>query len=849
MAKTNGTLASAIYIMLHLALGEPHRGHCGGTRDNSGCAEGALKGSWRIDDGWAGCVRKCFDCEQCRFIAFGNQGGDCSWYSFCKELTTTPADGLYGKIWHMTVHVRHRNATTLLKENHNAEHIIRRVESRLSSRLASIQYFSGTCGGNTAPMPAAEAEWQAACRSREFGTWVHAVADLASCTRLCASCSRCRWISFDPRGASCSWAEICDAHVGGDSKLLSVRVRGGSANITLALAGGASEVLYRLGHLGEGGTSTRFGNGRFVVKVALDPELGRREACVLRRLDGGGIVPRLVCAADDVLVMEHAGAALTVANIPHDYRLQMERILAFMASRGVAHNDLWKADPRQLTRTAVELLVDSGGRLRVVDFNVATVNGSYACVAGGRDKALLPHVMLWFTPAPDVGVLKVLDAIHMTNRTLEGYGFGARASPGICRAEQLDALLAENQTTKRRGRQARGVCKRGDERTPPRGRSTAAVGEFSLGPTSYDGRVERFLPTLVNPAPTLADVRACMEKCVDCPRCVYVSVSTSRRACLWSALEHCSFIDGRHSLQTVHHYERRKRLPPVALDDFVTVAVRGDDFSSSADPLSPSLPLPPPREHEDGVPQPSLIRGFFAYRRYSSQSTPGSDATKSRWTWRGNYQDSTTLLDLADKPGSGTTRAKERGRRHVNARLSLIQTHFGASLAGKGVLELGSNLGMNLLELRHLLSWGVGVDVNPLAINQANYLSNLLGMTRTIRFYSMDLNQEPLSVVSSFLPGGRANYVFMFSVNAYVTDFDALLDALQASVRPSALVVELNALGDDERAIERAHQKNLRSKYASVVEITNYTVCPDCHLNRARLFVCSDASPRRRARE
>ena len=167
-----------------------------------------------------------------------------------------------------------------------------------------------------------------------------------------------------------------------------------------------------------------------------------------------------------------------------------------------------------------------------------------------------------------------------------------------------------------------------------------------------------------------------------------------------------------------------------------------------------------------------LLAGFFAYRQYAGGSSPGNEAAKSKWAWRGHYQDSHTLLKLAEKPNAGTTKALQRGRRHVDERLSLIKSHL--NLKGKSVLELGSNLGMNLLELRGSLSWAVGCDVNALAVNQANYLASVLDVGKAFRFYTFNLNTEPASVLQTFLPGGRADVLFIFSVNAYVDNFAKL---------------------------------------------------------------------------
>ena len=176
----------------------------------------------------------------------------------------------------------------------------------------------------------------------------------------------------------------------------------------------------------------------------------------------------------------------------------------------------------------------------------------------------------------------------------------------------------------------------------------------------------------------------------------------------------------------------------------------------------------------------------------------------------------------------------------------------GVPLRGTRVLELGSNLGMNLIELRGELAWGIGVDVNPLAVNQANYLARLIGVEHDFRFFYFDINKEPNDMLATFLPNesprggaasgqpmrsaGDADVVFMFSVNAYIDDMNRLLDALQA-IAP-VLVIELNEKSDNVAAIERLRQRLLVPRFTSVIELTNYTACPDCHLNKGRLFAC-----------
>ena len=181
----------------------------------------------------------------------------------------------------------------------------------------------------------------------------------------------------------------------------------------------------------------------------------------------------------------------------------------------------------------------------------------------------------------------------------------------------------------------------------------------------------------------------------------------------------------------------------------------------------------------------SLLKGFFKYRGYASQTSPGAEAVASHWASRGNYQQSATLLELAAHPASGTTPAQQRGRRHVNSRLSLIEASI--SLESKSVFEVGSNLGMNMLELREQLRWGVGVDVNPLAVNQANMQARVLGAASRFSYYVYDLNVEPEAMLRSLLPGGAADVVFMFSVNAYLANFSSVVATLRSIANAPAV--------------------------------------------------------------
>ena len=95
------------------------------------------------------------------------------------------------------------------------------------------------------------------------------------------------------------------------------------------------------------------------------------------------------------------------------------------------------------------MLVDRTGRMSLVDFNTATINGSYACAEGIRPTPTRPMFANSFSPSADAHALAVLDAMHLANLTLQTYrsalaprGASRSAAPlrvrhGLCRREVM----------------------------------------------------------------------------------------------------------------------------------------------------------------------------------------------------------------------------------------------------------------------------------------------------------------------------------------------------------------------------------------------------------------------------
>ena len=332
-------------------------------------------------------------------------------------------------------------------------------------------------------------------------------------------------------------------------------------SIKLMLPDGSVEELKASTRSFRGRSSTRFSNERHVLKLAPDAHMVRREACTLRLLQGTGVVPKLRCANGHVLVTERVGTPLSEVNLPSDYREQLLRILQMMSAHGVSHNDLWKEHDLELPSLfSTELTVDGGGKLHVIDFNTATVNGSYACEVGVRPTALPPHLSKYFIPSSDEGAMQVLDAMATVNRKLHSYtesiGSGWNVRVGICRLSTGWSLPSRLSCADVTGGEGLFV-------------STSEPEEPQWTTTMKPETTEASMPTL-------ADLKACMRRCEACPRCAAVSVSSRRRMCMWFAAkqpssdEPCELVEAPSTmLRTARMLRRRVD----RLDDFVTVVV------------------------------------------------------------------------------------------------------------------------------------------------------------------------------------------------------------------------------------------------------------------------------------
>ena len=103
-----------------------------------------------------------------------------------------------------------------------------------------------------------------------------------------------------------------------------------------------------------------------------------REVCTLNLLRQFAWAPKVLCVYNYAYVMQHRGWPRCRAEMPVDYEAQVQTIVKDMLSVGVRHNDMLKPGTN-------DFVVDSDGRVSLVDFGWASVNGSFAahCTFGG----------------------------------------------------------------------------------------------------------------------------------------------------------------------------------------------------------------------------------------------------------------------------------------------------------------------------------------------------------------------------------------------------------------------------------------------------------------------------------
>jgi hypothetical protein len=164
------------------------------------------------------------------------------------------------------------------------------------------------------------------------------------------------------------------------------------------------------------------------------------------------------------------------------------------------------------------------------------------------------------------------------------------------------------------------------------------------------------------------------------------------------------------------------------------------------------------------------------------------------------------------------------GQRDPAKRFSIVPVDF----TGKTVLDIGSNQGGMLLQLRDQIARGIGIDFDHRMVNTANRIKSSIG-AKHLDFYVFDLQKEPLDLIRDFLPSGKVDVVFLLAVCMWLENWRKVID-FAASISESMLF-ETN--GTDAQQTEQ--EQYLRSKYADVKQLSESSE-DDPQQKRRKLF-------------
>jgi SAM-dependent methyltransferase len=174
--------------------------------------------------------------------------------------------------------------------------------------------------------------------------------------------------------------------------------------------------------------------------------------------------------------------------------------------------------------------------------------------------------------------------------------------------------------------------------------------------------------------------------------------------------------------------------------------------------------------------------------------------------------------------------ARLPGQRDPSFRLDKVPVSFH----GKTVLDIGCNQGGMLFAIADRIKWGVGIDYDARMVNAATRISVAKQMSH-LRFYVMNVEQEPLERIEDILPEGQVDMVFLLAVCMWIKNWREVI-AYAASLAP-AMVFESNGTAQQQSEQE----EELRRIYRRVEQLTEAST-DDIKQRARKLFYCSQES-------
>jgi SAM-dependent methyltransferase len=166
------------------------------------------------------------------------------------------------------------------------------------------------------------------------------------------------------------------------------------------------------------------------------------------------------------------------------------------------------------------------------------------------------------------------------------------------------------------------------------------------------------------------------------------------------------------------------------------------------------------------------------------------------------------------------------GQRDPSKRLASVPIDFH----GKSVLDLGCNQGGMIHQIRSLIKWGVGIDYDPRMINAANRIKSV-NASENISFYIVDLQNDPLELISDFMPDRKADICFLLSVCMWLKNWQQVIDF--AHSKSNSMLFETNG-----SSLQQDQQINyLKTKYSVLSMCSEMSDDDPVQKNRKLLFL------------
>lgn len=168
-----------------------------------------------------------------------------------------------------------------------------------------------------------------------------------------------------------------------------------------------------------------------------------------------------------------------------------------------------------------------------------------------------------------------------------------------------------------------------------------------------------------------------------------------------------------------------------------------------------------------------------------------------------------------------------KGRRSPRERLNLVDYNF----KDKTVLDIGSNQGGMLFQLKSEIKWGVGIDYDSRMINASLKIKAIEGYHH-LHFFHFDLEKEPLELIRDFLPGGNVDIVFLLAMCRWIKNWRQVI-TFAANISP-VLFIELNSV----KQREKEEQKKFLQQLYEHVALLSGSSSDDAERTDRQFYLC-----------